>query len=258
MKIGKALEWSRNGQDRFQKAKESLSPVSAWDKILSFGFNWEGPVSKILALDKGERFAALSACLSEIYAPNVIAKIFTELLNLSKEGNQDDPYLDVIYIPSLSQIRTVIERFAGIFSTSDFAVLMEEFMSYDGHAVITGGTQARKRMTRTPTFRSIAYPEYVADALYELFQLSRDPSRTRQIQFVGGADAIAVAAIGIYLLDLPTEIHQDDQGALKSLHKNYESAKKPRVVVTFSDNMQLKTKSTQSRIVYIKPMEDVI
>ena len=258
LKIGKALQWSQKGQDRFYEAKENLTLVTAWEKILQFGFHWEGPVSQILALDEGERFAALTACLTEVYTVNFVGKIYMALVTIFMEKNKDDPFLQDTYTPSLQQMRIVIERFAGIFSTSEFSATVEDFMSYDNHAVITGGTQPRRRSKRKPSFRTIAYPQCIAEALYELFQLSRDNARTRQVQFVGGADAVAVAGIGIYLLDLPTQIYRNDQGGLKIVHKSYSSDEKPRVMVIISDDMQNTTKLTQGKVVSLHPIDDII
>ena len=182
LKIGSALDWSPQGRDRFHKARDDLGLAHAWDKVLKFGFNWKGPMSEILALDDGERFAALTACLLEIYTPSVVAQTYIKLLQLFVERNPHDIHLQNLFIPSLLAMRSVVERFAGIFSTSSFATLVEEYLSIDEHAVVTGGTQNRRiNMYRSPTSRTISFPEYIADALYELLQISRDGSKTQQI-----------------------------------------------------------------------------
>jgi hypothetical protein len=262
LKIGKALHWSPQGRNRFHDAKKDLGLVSAWEKILQFGFNWKGPMSAILALDDGERFAALTACLLEIYTASIVAQTYIALLRLFVQKNEDDPHLSNILIPSLLQMRSVVERFAGIFSTSPFATSVEDYMSIDDHAVVTGGTQCRRRSTRSPTSRTIAFPDCIADALYELLQLSRDGSKTQQIQFVGGADAIAVAAIGRYLIDLPTEVYKEVDGSIVDVTgPELKSDGKPRVIVLFSEENTQKsktTKLTRSRVVYLHQMNDVI
>lgn len=261
LKIGKALHWSPQGRNRFHDAKKDLGLVSAWERILLFGFNWKGPMSEILALDDGERFAALTACLLEIYTASIVAQTYIALLRLFVQNNENDLHWQKIFIPSLLQMRSVVERFAGIFSTSPFATSVEDYMSIDDHAVVTGGTQARSRSTRSPTSRTIAFPDCIADALYELLQLSRDDSRTQQIQFVGGADAIAVAAIGRYLIDLPTEVYKEVDGSIVDVAgPELKSDGKPRVIVLFSENTQKSntTKFTQSRVVYLHQMNDII
>jgi hypothetical protein len=218
-------------------------------------------MSEILALDDGERFAALTACLLEIYTASIVAQTYIALLRLFVQKNENDPHLQKIFIPSLLQMRSVVERFAGIFSTSPFATSVEDYMSIDHHAVVTGGTRSRRHSTRSPTSRTIAFPDCIADALYELLQLSRDGSRTQQIQFVGGADAIAVAAIGRYLIDLPTEVYKEVDGSIVDVTgPELKSDGKPRVIVLFSENTQKSntTKLTQSRVVYLHQMNDII
>ena len=148
LKIGRALDWSPQGRNRFHDAKEDLGLVTAWEKILQFGFNWEGPMSDILALDDGERFAALTACLLEIYTPSIVAQTYIALLKLFVDRNENDLSLRNIFIPSLLQMRSVVERFAGIFSTSLFATSVEDYISINHHAVITGGTQMRRRIRK--------------------------------------------------------------------------------------------------------------
>ena len=258
-KIGKGMRLSRKGQDRFNKAKEDLTVVSAFESLLRFGFKWNGPITKILAYDEGERFAALTACLTEAYTASKVAEIYIALINLIIERNPRDQFLQGIAIPSQQEIRVVVERFAGIFSTSEFGALVEDYMSMDNHAVITGGTQPRKQATRFPTYRLTAYTQYIAGALFELMQLSRDNSKTRQVQFVGGADGVALAAIGIFLLDLPTEIYQSNKDSMEMIHHRYHSPdEKPRVIAIISDDMLNTTKVTQSRVVYLHPMSNII
>ena len=263
LKIGSALDWSPQGRDRFHDAMKDLGLVPAWDKMLKFGFNWKGPVSEILALDDGERFAALTACLSEIYTPNVVAQTYIELLKLFVEKNPNDVHLQNLFIPSLLPMRSVVERFAGIFSTSSFATSVEDYMSIDEHAVVTGGTQNRKiNMFRSPTSRTISSPVFIADALYELLQLSRDGSKTQQIQFFGGADGIAMAAIGRFLIDLPTEIYKEVGGSMENVTiPELKADGKPRVIVIFSEENPQKSKIpqlTKSRVVCLPQMNDII
>ena len=261
LKIGSALDWSIQGRERFHEAKSNLRLVFAWENILQFGFNWKGPMNEILARGDGERFAALTACLTEIYTPNIIAQIYVRLLELFGERNKDDFFLQNMSIPSSFQIRSVVERFAGMFSTSSFATSVEDYMSTDDHAVVTGGTEPRKRATRMPTSRTIAHPECIAEALYELLQLSRDGSKTQQIQLAGGADAIAVAAVGRYLVDLPTEVYKEEgSGSVVNVTgPELKIEGKPRVIVVLSEKDLLRLKMpTQSRVVCLHQMNNII
>ena len=262
LKIGGALDWSPQGREHFYNAKEDLGTVSALERVLRFGFYWNGPLNDILVLDKGDRFAALTGCLTEIYTADTVAKIYIALLELFVERNKGDFYLQDLFIPSMPQIRSVVERFAGLFSTSAFASLVEDYMSKDHHGVVTGGTQTRKRATRMPTSRTIADPHRIADALYELLELSRDGSKTQQIKFVGGADAIAIAAIGRYLIDLSTEIYESEDGSMKKVSgPGLESHGMARVLVELSEEDPQGSKASilpQSRVVYLPQMTDII
>ncbi|KAL6716659.1 hypothetical protein ACLMJK_006227 [Lecanora helva] len=261
LKIGKALDWSPEGRNRFHYAMENLGVVSAWERILQFGFRWEGPMGGILKLEDGERFAALTACLTEIYKDGIVAEIYIELLKIIVERNKDDPCLKDVFIPSKLQLESVVKRFAGIFSTSQYATSVEDYMSMDNHGVVTGGTQTKKRSTRDATSRTIAYPECIAKALYELLELSRDGSKTQQVVLVGGADAPAIAAIGRWLIDLPTKVYREVNSVkVDATGPELQSEGKPRVIVVFSEDPQKSETSNlrQARVVLLHQVKDII
>ena len=262
LKIGRALNWSNEGKDRFRDAKNGLGLVSSFERLLKFGFNWKGPMSQILDLDEGERFAALTACLVEIYAPNFVAEIYIALLRLFVDRNKDDEFFRNFYIPSRAQMRSVVDRFAGIFSTSPFATSVETYMSLDDHKVVTGGTQTKKRTQRKSTSRTVAFPDLIAEALYELLEISRDGSKTQQVQFVGGADAVAVAAIGRYLIDISTEVYKESNGSIVNVTgPEFKSDGKPRVIVLFAEESfhnPNTTQLTRARVVHLYRMTDII
>ena len=262
LKIGRALNWSNGGKDRFRDAKNGLGLVSSYERLLQFGFTWKGPVSQLLELDEGERFAALTACLVEIYTPNFVAEIYTALLRLFVDRNKDDEFFRNMCIPSRGQMRSVIERFAGILSTSPFATSVEDYLSLDDHDVVTGGAQTRRTQRKLPKSRTVAFPDFIAAALYELLEISRDGSKTQQVQFVGGADAVVLAAIGRYLIDTSTEVYKESNGSVVNVTSpELKSSGKPRVIVLFAkENFQNPntTQLTQARVVHLYQMTDII
>jgi hypothetical protein len=217
-----------------------------------------------MELDDGACFAALSASLCECYEVNIVAKIFLHLINNILQENKGDSSLEGIYTPSLQTMRTVIERFCGIFSTSEFSTLVEEYMSLDDRGTITTYTlpKSRKRQDPTkrhaPTSRGVADPENIAAALYELIQLSRDNGGTRQVQLVGGANAVAVAAIGVWLVDLPTSFYKAGQGLLEVIHTTCKSDQEPRVKVIFSETVPDTVGLTKARVVYLYHMTHIL
>ena len=262
LKIGRALAWSHKGRSRYDEAISQRTLVPAYQRILQFGLNVRGPMNEILELEEGQRFAALTGCLMEIYTPKIVTGTYIALLNKLMGQNKDDPYMHGIRLPAFQQIQAVVERFGGIFSTSPYATSIEKYMSMDDHTVVTGGTQTRKNTSRRSTFRTIAYTDYIADALYELLEISLHNSPTQQVEFVGGADAIAIAAIGHFLIDLPTRIYKEDSKAafVDVTGPELQCERKPRVIVLVAEEDPQSQKSTRlaSRVVHLYQMNDVI
>lgn len=261
LKIGSALHWSVQGQNRFYTAKDSLISVPAWSKLFTFGFNWNGPLGDILKLEDGARFAALTACLLETYTAHTVSQIYIQLFGLFKERKKENIYIDNVQVPSLHSMKSAVQRFAGMMSTSQFATLVEDAMSLDKHGCVTGGTQTRGQKRRDPTSRMIASPYAIADALYELLEISRDDSKTQQVQFVGCADALNLGVIAHYLIDLPMEVYRYNAGSLEAVDITTSSVGvKPRVVVLYSESeLQENTRSiTHGRTVYLHQMTNIV
>lgn len=206
--IGKSLNWHEKGRERLEHALSATENglVNSVNRLLKFGINAIGLSTEILQRDDGQCFAALCASLCECYSVDWVAKTILQLLKKMIDENPNDLVLSQMYPPSLQAITTLVDRYCGLFATSDFGVMVEEYMSHDGHGMVTGLCRPRTNSSRLPKSRGISSPQDIADALYEIFQLSRDKSR--KVQFSGGADAVVVAAVGVWLVDLPTAFYR--------------------------------------------------
>ncbi|KAI0870588.1 hypothetical protein GGS24DRAFT_474657 [Hypoxylon argillaceum] len=261
LKIGSRLNWSVQGRNRFYEAKDKLVSVSSWSKSLLFGFNSVGPLWDILALDEGTRFAALTACLVETYTPNTVAQIYLYLLELFRGRNQGNPFVEHIKLPAHPRMSSVVKHFAGMMSASSFATEVEEAMSLDEHGCITGGIQVRGKKRRDPTSRMIASPYTIAEALYELLELSMDDASTRQVVFVGCSDALNLAVVGRYLLDLSMSVYKKEGDSLKQVYPSSPNVStQPRVVVIYSEDQpkDIGLSLAKARIVYLPQISGVV
>jgi hypothetical protein len=205
--IGKALNWSSKARDRLNEALQKSTRIFSYNRLLWFGFSWKTALQRLLELEEGSRFVALSASLCECYEVSVVAKILLSLLRLILKHNRGDKSLEDIETPSIYTIRTVIERFTGIFAVSEFGTMVEKFMSFDGIPTVTAHTFSAVKAKKIPRSRGIADPDDIAAALYELIQLASESGDVKRVRLVGGANAVAVAAIGVWLFDLPTTFY---------------------------------------------------
>lgn len=100
------------------------------------------------------------------------------MLEIFKKRKKGDKYVDNIRVPSLLQMKSAVQRFVGMMSTLQFAILVEKVMSLDQHGCVTLGTQAKGQKREYLTLRMIAASYAIADALYKLFEVFRDNSKT--------------------------------------------------------------------------------
>ncbi|KAB2572338.1 hypothetical protein DBV05_g8988 [Lasiodiplodia theobromae] len=255
--VGQALQWSNSGRDRLDKAlSETNGLMPSINYLLKFGIDVAEIKTLLHDKDDGQCFAALCACLCECYSVEWSAKIILQLIKKILDENPNNPSLQDIYPPSLQSIKTVVERFSGLFATSDFGVRVEEFMSHDGHDMVTGYCRPKSNSSRIPRSRGIASPEKIADALYEICQLSRNKSL--KVALVGGADAVAVAAVGFWLADLPVSFRKLEDEALQEVATSHGPNLESRVVVVLSQEATYEGTLVQGRLIYLPPLKNVI
>jgi len=201
---GEYISWSLRGSMRFYDALSNSAVQSGFNNILWFGFGHKSPIQILAATDSGSRFAAICACLAEVYSTHMAAQImqaFSKII-LEKIQHPRPP------LPSLLHMHLLVEKCAGIFSATNFPLWAERLMSFDGERVI--GQHAWPRAVGKARFsRGISKPEDIAQALDGLVQLSK--GALRHLTLVGVADAGLIAAIGDWLFDLKVVIYSEVQ-----------------------------------------------
>ncbi|KAL1642570.1 hypothetical protein SLS58_005339 [Diplodia intermedia] len=249
--------WHQKGRERFADALSEAENglVNSVNRFLKFGIN-AASLQYVLQLEEGQCFAALCASLCECYTIDWTAKIILQLIKKIITENSGDPQLGQMSTPSLQAISTLVDRYCGLFATSRLGVMMEEYMTYDGHGMVTGLCRPRSNSSKIPKTRGISSPEHIADALYEVIQLSR--GKSLKVQFVGGADAVAIAAIGVWLVDLPTAFYTAEAQAPKWVASTHDRSQPARVVVLFSEEATDRRSLVQGRTVRLPTITDVL
>jgi len=226
--VGNYITWSPEGSKRFYDAISKAPVHKGFSNILWFGFGHKSPIQILAETDAGSRFTAISSCLTEVYSINMAAQIMMAFSKrvLEKMSEPKAP------LPSLLQMHLLVEKCAGIFSAGSFPLWAEQYMSFDGEAVI-GQHAWPKAVGKTRYSRGVSNPIDIADALYGLVELSGGD--LRHLTLVGVADAGLIAAIGAWLLDLKLAIYvEDDKGEIGLRFRNVDEDLEPQLTVIYS------------------------
>ncbi|KAF2188438.1 hypothetical protein K469DRAFT_685134 [Zopfia rhizophila CBS 207.26] len=227
---GEYINWSLRGSTRFYDALSNSAVQSGFNNILWFGFGHKSPIQILAATDSSSRFAAICACLAEVYSTHMAAQIMQAFSKTVWEKLQPPkPPL-----PSLLHMHLLVEKCAGIFSTTSFPLWAERLMSFDGERVI-GQHAWPKGLGRARYSRGVSKPEDIARALDAVVQLSK--GALRHLTLVGVADAGLLAAIGDWLFDLKVAIYSEveNEGGLRYCNMEDDSESQLTVVYTRRD-----------------------
>ncbi|KAL4981342.1 hypothetical protein BDW68DRAFT_91512 [Aspergillus falconensis] len=229
--VGNAISCSPVGLDRFYTALRTAPVNAGFQNVLWFGFGHKSPLQVLTATDSGCRFAALSACLAEVYSVNMAGSIMLEFSRKAiGQGQATEPQQTAL--PSLLQMTLLVEKCAGIFSTSSFPLWAEQYMAFDREALV-GQHAWPHSSNRTRRTRGVAKASDIANALYSIMGLRTGP--TRHLTFIGIADAALVAAIGAWLLDLKvilfTSERQQDEDVW---FRNFPEHEQPHLTIIYS------------------------
>ncbi|KAL3457760.1 hypothetical protein BJX64DRAFT_302391 [Aspergillus heterothallicus] len=252
MIVGLYIPCGPVGLQRFSDAIEKAPIHSGFDKALWFGFGHKTPIWILLERETGRKFAALSACLAEIYSTNMAAKIMLALTTRIIEENTADGH-ERMQQPSLVQMSMLVEKCAGIFATSLFPLWAEKFMSLDGETIVglAAWPHSRRSNGRARVSRGIADVKDISDALYAVMELGQGV--TRRVTLVGVADAAAVAAIAAWLLDLRVLLYrtEDEAATDRVWYQNCESEEDAQLVVVHSRRFSPSAVVQRDRTVYL-------
>ncbi|KAH8722333.1 hypothetical protein GQ44DRAFT_658526 [Phaeosphaeriaceae sp. PMI808] len=201
---GEYIDWSLKGSTRFYDALRNSAVQPGFHNVLWFGFGHKSPIQILAATDSSSRFAAICACLAEVYSTQMAAQIMQAFSkSIWEELQPPKPPL-----PSLLHMHLLVEKCAGIFSATNFPLWAERLMSFDGEEVI-GQHAWPKGIGRAKHSRGVSKPEDIAQALYAVVQLSK--GTLRNLTLVGVADAGLLAAIGDWLFDLKVAIYSETE-----------------------------------------------
>ncbi|KAH0562207.1 hypothetical protein GP486_003096 [Trichoglossum hirsutum] len=225
--VGNYIFWSPVGFQRVYDAIEKAQVRKGFKDILWFGFGLKSPMQVLVETDQGVKFTALSSCLTEVYSTNMAAQIMLAFSRkiVDKMPEPKPP------LPSLLQMHNLVEKTAGILSTSNFPLWAEQYMSFDGERVI-GQHAWPKALNKMRYSRGVGSATEIADALYSLMELSS--GALRHVTLVGVADAGLVAAIGVWLLDLSVVIYASDKKDGNIVFRNTSEDVEPQLTVIFT------------------------
>ncbi|KAL2818017.1 hypothetical protein BJX63DRAFT_440312 [Aspergillus granulosus] len=226
---GKTISCTSTGLERFYTALSTAPVHAGFQKVLWFGFGHRTPIQILTGTESGCRFAALSACLAEVYSVNMAGDIMLEFTRKAM-GQAPDPQQSPL--PSRLQMMLLVEKCAGIFSASSFPLWAEQYMSFDREAVV-GQHAWRHGSNRTRRTRGVASAVDIANALHAIMSLRM--GSTRHLTFIGVADAALVAAIGAWLLDLKVILYTSErQGDGDVYFRNFADHEEPHLTVIYS------------------------
>ncbi|KAL2815412.1 hypothetical protein BDW59DRAFT_166818 [Aspergillus cavernicola] len=227
--VGNTISCSAVGLERFYTAIKTAPVHAGFQKVLWFGFGHKSPLQILTGTDSGSKFAALSACLAEVYSANMAGSI---MLEFTRKAMGQVSESQQTALPSQLQMTLLVEKCAGIFSASSFPLWAEQYMAFDREALV-GQHAWRHGANRTRHTRGVASASDIANALHAIMDLRRGP--TRHLTFIGVADSALVAAIGTWLLDLNVILYTSEQQRDEDVwFQNFADHEEPHLTVIYS------------------------
>ncbi|KAL4812498.1 hypothetical protein BDW67DRAFT_193590 [Aspergillus spinulosporus] len=217
--VGNIISWSQAGMNRFYTALRTAPVNAGYYNVLGFGFGHNSPRQILTATDPGCRFAALSACLAEVYSVNMAGSIMLESSRRASGQGQANESQQTM-LPSLLQMTLLVEKCAGIFSTSSFPLWAEQYMAF-GREVLVGQHAWPHGINRTRRTRGVAKASDIANALFSIMGLRT--GATRHLTIIGAADAALVILF-------TSERQQDEDVWLR----NFTEQEEPHLTMIFS------------------------
>jgi hypothetical protein len=227
--VGNTITCTTAGLERFYTALSTAPVHAGFQKVLWFGFGHRTPIQILTSTESGCRFAALSACLAEVYSVNMAGDIMLEFTRKSL-GQPSDSQPNAL--PSRLQMTLLVEKCAGIFSASSFPLWAEQYMSFDREAVV-GQHAWRHGSNRTRRTRGVASAADIANALHAIMDIRA--GSTRHLTFIGVADAALIAAIGAWLLELRVILYTSERQQDKDVwFRNFADTEEAHLTVIYS------------------------
>ncbi|KAL3461199.1 hypothetical protein BJX64DRAFT_300218 [Aspergillus heterothallicus] len=235
---GNAVSCSPVGLERFYTALSSAPVHAGFQKMLWFGFGHQSPIQILTATESGCKFAALSACLAEVYSVDMAASIMLEFSRKAIGEKATTELSDTWQkaLPSQLQMNSLVRKCACIFSTSNFPLWAEHYMSFDRQPMVRGRDwAAASGQTHRP--RRVASPSDVASALHAVMGIYA--GSTKHLTLIGVADAALVAAIAVWLLELRVALYTSEKQRDEDIYfRNFDDEQDAQLTVIYSRQPQ--------------------
>lgn len=184
---------------------DSIAP----DQRLAFGWGTNNvirdkAIHEGLSYDHLAILTALGENFHEVYGAKVL-----QALASSIAGPED-------MTPHFSQWKAALHACNGLLATTDFGILVEEYVRLDPY-----------RVTIVKNFESIFPPTSISEALQALMRVSA--KHEKQVTFIGSAVIAWFGTIAEWLCDLSVSVHDSAGSLLHSTHKGSEA----QVVLVF-------------------------
>ncbi|MCJ1365372.1 hypothetical protein MMC16_004493 [Acarospora aff. strigata] len=188
--VSSKLKFSLTGLNRLQDALHQLKSFSTMGDLVWIGFGVKLIIRKLSETMNGLKCIMLCACISEVHSPDAGGMIMSELAHLY--GAPED------LLPSPLQWKTLVESCSGIFRSTNFGCVAEQFMSYSEKGRLCD--------------RKGGDPRNVAEALDAIGCISS--GSLTSITLRGGPACGWIAAVGLWFLGLEVEIRAPDGSTL--------------------------------------------
>lgn len=184
---------------------DSIAP----DQRLAFGWGTKNvirdrAIHESLSYDHLAILTALGENFHEVYGAKVL-----QALTSAIAGPEDTT-------PHFSQWRAALHACNGLLATTDFGILVEEYVRLDPYRVMI-----------VKNFESIFPPTSISEALQALMRVSA--KHEKQVTFIGSAVIAWFGTIAEWLCELSVTVHDSAGTLLHSTHKGSEA----QVVLVF-------------------------
>lgn len=199
--VASDFQLSARGRNNVSDALAKLHSYRSLGDALWFVFGIRHIVRSIATTENGFTCLTLCGALAEFYHKNIAAEILFELAKSLKAPPQ--------FTPSLMQWRALLRSCSGVFATSHFGALAEQYAKQNPYA--NANPHAFMGFPKKP-YDGYATPTAIAETLRGIASVSR--GQMARTVIVGGNDLGFLAAFCDYFLGLSVEVKTSSENLL--------------------------------------------
>ena len=196
---------SIKGQRNMNNGLNNLPMHRTPDERLTFGWAEDNLIRTRLVHENAYEHLAIMIALSEAFHESYAARVMFEMAQMVA-GHQD-------ITPHFRQWKNVIHSLNGAFATTDFGILVEDYIRLDPYSVVTG-VNASTSQIPIPA-------KTVGEALIALGKVT--VGKEKQLTITGSALIAWLAAVADWLYDLRIAIFSDNGTHLHSTHQGQDT-----------------------------------